>query len=40
LAEGQESEDLSEHDVLTREVADDLRTALERFSAIAGELEG
>ncbi len=35
----EDSEDLPEPDVLAREIADDLQTALDQFSAIAGELE-
>lgn len=34
----EESEDLPEPDVLVREIADDLQTAFERFSAVAGKL--
>ncbi|MEX0704714.1 MAG: class I SAM-dependent DNA methyltransferase [Planctomycetales bacterium] len=36
----EDSEDLPEPDVLAQEIADDLQTALEQFSAIAGELRG
>ena len=32
------SEDLPEPDVLAQEIADDLQTALDQFTAIAGEL--
>ena len=35
----EESENLPDPDVLAREIAEDLQTALEQFSAIAGELE-
>jgi len=35
----EDSEDLPEPDVLAQEIADDLQTALEQFSAIAGELK-
>ena len=34
----EDSEDLPDPDVLAQEIADDLQTALEQFSAIAGEL--
>ena len=34
----EDSEDLPEPDVLAQEIADDLQTALDQFSAIAGEL--
>lgn len=36
----EDSADLPEPDVLAQEIADDLQTALEQFSAIAGELKG
>jgi type I restriction enzyme M protein len=36
----EESEDLPEPDVLAREIADDLQTAFEQFSTIAGKLKG
>lgn len=34
----EDSEDLPEPDVLAQEIADDLQTALDQFTAIAGEL--
>ena len=34
----EDSEDLPEADVLAQEIADDLQTALDQFTAIAGEL--
>jgi type I restriction enzyme M protein len=36
----EESDDLPEPGVLTQEIADDLQTALEQFSAIAEKLKG
>jgi type I restriction enzyme M protein len=36
----EESDDLPEPDVLAQEIADDLQTALEQFSAIAEKLKG
>lgn len=36
----EDGEDLPEPDVLAREIADDLQTALEQFAAVAAELEG
>ena len=35
-----ESDDLPEPDVLAQEIADDMQTALEQFSAIAEKLKG
>jgi type I restriction enzyme M protein len=35
----EDSDDLPEPDVLAQEIADDLQTALEQFSAIAAELK-
>lgn len=35
----EDSEDLPEPDVLAQEIADDLQTALDQFTAIAGELK-
>lgn len=35
----EDSENLPEPDVLAQEIADDLQTALEQFSAIAAELK-
>ena len=35
----EDSENLPEPDVLAQEIADDLQTALEQFSAIASELK-
>jgi hypothetical protein len=35
-----DSEDLSEPDVLAQEIANDLQTAFEQFSTIAGKLKG
>ena len=36
----EESDDLPEPDVLAQEIADDMQTALEQFSAIAEKLKG
>jgi type I restriction enzyme M protein len=36
----EESDDLPEPDVLAQEIADDLQTALEQFTAIAEKLKG
>ena len=36
----EESENLPDPDVLAQEIADDLQTALDQFTAIAGELKG
>lgn len=36
----EDSDNLPEPDLLAQEIADDLQTALERFSAIAGGLKG
>jgi len=36
----EESDDLSDPDVLAQEIADDLQTALEQFQAIAEKLKG
>lgn len=36
----EDSEDLPEPEVRAQEIADDLQTALDRFTAIAGELRG
>ena len=35
----EDGDDLPEPDVLAREIADDLKTALEQFAAVAAELE-
>jgi type I restriction enzyme M protein len=35
----EDSADLPEPDVLAQEIADDLQTALDQFTAIAGELK-
>ena len=36
----EESDDLPESDVLAQEIADDMQTVLEQFSAIADKLKG
>jgi len=36
----EDSDNLPEPDVLAQEITDDLQTALEQFTAIAGELKG